>query len=80
MVRSLDSKPDSRVNFEPDAWQIDVLDKIDNDESYIHIPFLPRSTFFLANVATYLSCTVCSSLHRPHLVKLSSRLLRWRRY
>lgn len=35
MVRSLDSKPDSRVNFEPDAWQRDVLDKIDRDESML---------------------------------------------
>lgn len=35
MIRSLDSQPDSRVNFEPDAWQIDVLNKIDADESML---------------------------------------------
>lgn len=35
MVRSLDSRPDDRVTFEPDAWQIEVLDKIDRDESML---------------------------------------------
>ncbi|KAL8287587.1 hypothetical protein RQP46_003445 [Phenoliferia psychrophenolica] len=35
MVRSLDSQPDPRVNFEPDKWQRDVLDKIENDESML---------------------------------------------
>lgn len=33
MERSLDSRPDSRVNFQPDKWQIDVLDLIDRRES-----------------------------------------------
>ncbi|GAA5832204.1 hypothetical protein JCM5353_008197 [Sporobolomyces roseus] len=35
MVRELDSKPDPRVDFSPDAWQRDVLDKIDADESIL---------------------------------------------
>ncbi|TPX52317.1 hypothetical protein SeMB42_g01506 [Synchytrium endobioticum] len=35
MVRSLDSRPDPRVDFEPDGWQIEVLDRIDNDESIL---------------------------------------------
>ncbi|GAA5961336.1 hypothetical protein JCM3765_004378 [Sporobolomyces pararoseus] len=35
MVRELDSKPDPRVDFSPDAWQRDVLDKIDADESML---------------------------------------------
>ncbi|TPX36142.1 hypothetical protein SmJEL517_g01613 [Synchytrium microbalum] len=35
MTRSLDSQPDSRVDFEPDKWQREVLDGIDNDESML---------------------------------------------
>ncbi|GAA5967019.1 hypothetical protein JCM21900_002356 [Sporobolomyces salmonicolor] len=35
MARELDSKPDPRVDFSPDAWQRDVLDKIDADESML---------------------------------------------
>ncbi|KDE02846.1 hypothetical protein MVLG_06636 [Microbotryum lychnidis-dioicae p1A1 Lamole] len=37
MRRELDSRPDPRVNFNPDAWQRDVLDKIDADESILII-------------------------------------------
>ncbi|KAF8325454.1 uncharacterized protein EI90DRAFT_3128818 [Cantharellus anzutake] len=35
MTRSLDSQPDPRVDFEPDQWQRDVLDKIDANESML---------------------------------------------
>lgn len=35
MDRSFDSKPDSRVKFEPDKWQRDVLDRLDRDESVL---------------------------------------------
>lgn len=35
MDRSFDSKPDSRVRFDPDKWQRDVLDKLDKDESVL---------------------------------------------
>jgi ATP-dependent RNA helicase DDX60 len=37
MDRSFDSKPDPRVAFEPDAWQRDVLDCIDRNESLLVI-------------------------------------------
>ncbi|KAK4047372.1 hypothetical protein OIV83_005419 [Microbotryomycetes sp. JL201] len=37
MERELDSRPDPRVNFDPDAWQREVLDKIDRDESMLII-------------------------------------------
>ncbi|ORY65665.1 hypothetical protein BCR35DRAFT_354923, partial [Leucosporidium creatinivorum] len=37
MARELDSRPDPRVNFDPDAWQREVLDKIDADESMLII-------------------------------------------
>ncbi|KAF9767376.1 hypothetical protein IL306_000075 [Fusarium sp. DS 682] len=37
MGRRFDSKPDARVPFEPDAWQRDVLDSIDNNESVLVI-------------------------------------------
>ncbi|KAG9121540.1 hypothetical protein FRC07_002451 [Ceratobasidium sp. 392] len=33
MDRSMDGAPDSRVSFEPDGWQRQVLDKIDRKES-----------------------------------------------
>jgi ATP-dependent RNA helicase DDX60 len=33
--RSFDSRPDPRVSFFPDAWQRDVLDKLDRDESIL---------------------------------------------
>ncbi|GAA5898544.1 hypothetical protein JCM6882_007811 [Rhodosporidiobolus microsporus] len=35
MARELDSQPDARVNFEPDAWQREVLDNIDEDKSML---------------------------------------------
>ena len=37
MDRSMDSQPDHRVAFEPDAWQRDVLDSIDLNESLLVI-------------------------------------------
>ncbi|KAJ3053624.1 hypothetical protein HK097_003817 [Rhizophlyctis rosea] len=35
MQRSVDSKKDGRVGFEPDPWQVEVLDILDKDESLI---------------------------------------------
>jgi superfamily II RNA helicase len=35
MDRSMDGKPDHRVAFNPDAWQRDVLDCIDKEESLL---------------------------------------------
>lgn len=35
MDRSMDSRPDPRVKFEPDAWQRQVLDSIDRRESLL---------------------------------------------
>ncbi|KAF4466491.1 dead deah box helicase [Fusarium albosuccineum] len=35
MDRRFDSQPDARVPFEPDAWQRDVLDSIDANESLL---------------------------------------------
>ncbi|GAA5972085.1 hypothetical protein JCM11641_002488 [Rhodosporidiobolus odoratus] len=35
MARELDSQPDTRVNFEPDRWQRDVLDFIDENKSML---------------------------------------------
>ncbi|KAJ4309438.1 hypothetical protein N0V84_011507 [Fusarium piperis] len=35
MDRQFDSQPDTRVSFEPDAWQRDVLDSIDANESLL---------------------------------------------
>jgi hypothetical protein len=33
MDRSMDSQPDRRVKFEPDAWQRKVLDAVDDNVS-----------------------------------------------
>jgi hypothetical protein len=47
MDRSFDSRPDERVKFEPDAWQREVLDKLDRDDSVLvvaptrYAPFFP---------------------------------------
>ncbi|KAF5638945.1 dead deah box helicase [Fusarium tjaetaba] len=35
MDRRFDSQPDARVPFEPDAWQRDILDSIDAEESLL---------------------------------------------
>lgn len=35
MDRSMDSKPDARVSFDPDAWQREVLDCLDEDSSVL---------------------------------------------
>ena len=35
MDRSMDSAPDKRVTFQPDAWQRQVLDCIDQDHSLL---------------------------------------------
>ncbi|KAI3574038.1 hypothetical protein IWW34DRAFT_823643 [Fusarium oxysporum f. sp. albedinis] len=35
MDRRFDSRPDARVPFEPDAWQRDILDSIDAEESLL---------------------------------------------
>ncbi|CAH0053142.1 unnamed protein product [Clonostachys solani] len=35
MDRRFDSRPDDRVQFEPDAWQRQVLDSIDEDDSLV---------------------------------------------
>ncbi|KAM0344559.1 hypothetical protein ACHAPU_007333 [Fusarium lateritium] len=37
MDRRFDSQPDTRVSFEPDAWQRDVLDSIDAERSVLAI-------------------------------------------
>ncbi|RSL77738.1 hypothetical protein CDV31_017312, partial [Fusarium ambrosium] len=41
MDRQFNSQPDARVSFEPDAWQRDVLDSIDANESLL--VFAPTS-------------------------------------
>lgn len=47
MERSFDSKPDDRVKFEPDAWQREVLDKLDRDESVLVVAPTRYGPFFL---------------------------------
>ena len=46
MDRNLDSAPDPRVPFEPDAWQREVLDEIDADRSvFVVAPTSAGKTF-----------------------------------
>jgi hypothetical protein len=56
MDRSFDSKPDPRVAFEPDAWQRDVLDCIDRNESLLVIGELschPEASCYLNSASSY---------------------------
>ena len=41
MDRSMGSKPDPRVSFEPDTWQRDVLDCLDKNESVLVVGTYP---------------------------------------
>ena len=43
MDRSMGSKPDPRVSFDPDTWQREVLDCIDRKESILVVGVYPRS-------------------------------------
>ena len=46
MDRNLGSKQDSRVKFEPDAWQVKVLDALDEDKSvFVVAPTSAGKTF-----------------------------------
>ena len=46
MVRNIDSQTDSRVSFEPDAWQARVLDEIDaNNSVFVVAPTSSGKTF-----------------------------------
>ena len=48
MDRSIGSKPDPRVSFAPDAWQREVLDCLDKNESVLVVGgYLPEAPFYL---------------------------------
>jgi ATP-dependent RNA helicase DDX60 len=47
MDRSMDSKPDPRVAFEPDGWQREVLDAIDQNGSLLVVGRSFLVSFFL---------------------------------
>ena len=46
MDRSMGSKPDPRVSFEPDAWQRQVLDCLDKNESILVVGGCPHGVLF----------------------------------
>jgi superfamily II RNA helicase len=48
MDRSMDSQPDPRTQFDPDAWQRQVLDKIDRDESILVVA--PTSAGWVSDI------------------------------
>lgn len=58
MDRSMDSAPDKRVAFQPDAWQRQVLDCIDQDHSLLVVG-QSRSQSILIDIFTSLN--LCSS-------------------
>ena len=74
MDRSMDSKPDPRVSFNPDAWQRQVLDCLDKDESVFVVGGYSRlimSPALLWNLSTKLL---------PAQERLSSRSMQWSRF
>lgn len=75
MDRSMDSAPDPRVGFQPDAWQREVLDCLDNPKSSI----LVVGEGFL-NVNIILVITDMSTQHQRALEKHSYLFTRWRRF
>lgn len=58
MDRSMDSAPDKRVTFQPDAWQRQVLDSIDQDRSLLVVG-QSRSQSSLIDILTSLN--LCST-------------------
>ena len=53
MDRSMDSKPDSRVHFNPDAWQRQVLDCLDDDGHSLLVVGKSRKLFQSQNTIPY---------------------------
>jgi hypothetical protein len=67
MDRNMDSQPDDRVPFNPDRWQRQVLDEIDNDNSvFVVAPTSAGKTF----ISFHAMEKVCSS-HSPPCISSS---------
>ena len=77
MDRNMDSAPDDRVPFEPDAWQRKVLDEIDADRSVFvgELFFLRLLVFFFLAVGADRG----DQLHRHLRVKLLFHSTPWRK-
>ena len=54
MDRSMGSKPDPRVSFAPDAWQREVLDCLDKNESVLVVGECPCGVPFGAFISRFL--------------------------
>ena len=54
MDRSMDSAPDPRVAFQPDAWQREVLDCVDNPKSSILV--VGEGAFSVITIFVKLTC------------------------
>jgi len=74
MDRSMDSAPDPRVAFQPDAWQREVLDCLDNPKSSI---LVVGEGFLIVKII--LVQLTCQLQHQQALGKLSYLSTRWRR-
>ena len=75
MDRSMGSKPDPRVSFAPDAWQRDVLDCLDKNESVLVVGRCPSGVPFDSFISQRHSIK-----HPPVRGKPSSRFMRWSRF
>lgn len=62
--RSIDSAPDPRVRFEPDAWQSRVLDLIDQKKSaFVVAPTSAGKTFISVRITNSLQCTLAERFY-----------------
>lgn len=73
MDRSMDSQPDPRTQFDPDAWQRQVLDKIDQDESILVVA--PTSAGWVSDILLLTGAYLSLSL--SYVEKLSSGFMPW---
>lgn len=73
MDRSMDSKPDRRVSFAPDAWQREVLDCLDRNESVLVVGGYECRVWVYFLMSRFVKL-------RPVREKPSSRSMRWNRF
>ena len=73
MDRSMDSKPDPRVSFAPDAWQREVLDCLDKNESVLVVGGYECRVWVYFLMGRFVKL-------QPVRGKPSSRSMRWNRF
>ena len=74
MDRSMDSAPDKRVTFQPDAWQRQVLDCIDQDHSLLVVGQSSSRSSLMIDILTKF-------MQHPQVPERRLfRFMRWRRH